>query len=309
MEGGASRRRPLMTDHSRKELLVFAMATDERGLFVFANESEATSYCEGLDVEAGGWFFWNSGGVPLEPEFLMPNTRGRFSVGNGRYRLIRAAPDHHADLAGMLDGMALLEPNPFFASVAEVKAHLAGRGGRTSAPEDAGESWNADGARVPSGHGQFPGNGHGQGHGEHDANGFQRRRRELMAPRWLEICVGLALMPFTLMCLAGSVMMIAWPAKKAPNLSIALGLVFVLVCLWILAVSVRLVLNRPRQGGLLGPFALRASAVLFFALPIGGLFTGHYRAFGLVAIGQAICYLLVAGKLWSLAGQRARRTR
>ncbi len=181
MGGGAFHRRTVMADHSLMEFLVFAVATDECSLFVFGNESDATAYCEGLDVEAAGWFFWSAGGVPLEPEFFAPNTQGRFSVGNGRYRLNRAPPGHHADLAEVLDGIALLEPNPFFASVAEVKAHLAGQGGRMS----------------------VPGNGYRQGHGEHDVDGFLRRSRVPAAPRWLEIGVGLALMPFTLMCLGG----------------------------------------------------------------------------------------------------------
>ena len=168
-----------------------------------------------------------------------------------------------------------MEPNPFFSSLEQVRSHIA----------VAGNPVQVIGTEVPC----------------NDGDGESLP----MAPRWLEMGVGLALIPFTLLCLAGSVMMVAWPPEKAPILSTALGLIFVLICMWGLAVGVRLALNRPRHGTLLGPLALRASAMLFFSLPIGGLFTGHYRTFGFVAVGQAACHVMVAAALWSLAGLRA----
>ena len=56
--------------------MIFAVATDERSLYAFASEEEAIAKCEGLDVEAAGWLFWDSAGNPLEAEFLTPNKRG-----------------------------------------------------------------------------------------------------------------------------------------------------------------------------------------------------------------------------------------
>lgn len=266
-----------MTDHDDRAGMVFAVETEERSLWVFASEADAIAKCEGLDVEAATWLFWTADGAPLVPEFITPNQRGWFWVGSGSYRLIKASPDHHADLVDALDEILSMEPNPFFSSLEQVRAHIVGAGEPVQVPEAEAPCNDGEGAPLP------------------------------MAPRWLEIGVGLALMPFTLLCLVGSVMMVAWPPEKAPILSTALGLIFVLTCMWVLAVSVRLVFNRPRHGGLLGPSALRASAMLFLALPIGGVFTGHYRAFGLVAVGQAICYVVVALTLWSLAGRRTRQ--
>ena len=98
--------------------------------------------------------------------------------------------------------------------------------------------------------------------------------------------------------------MLIAPAPKAPYLSATLGAVFVVVCGWILSLAVRLIRGHPR-GGLLTPFALRVSAVAFALLPVAGLFTGYYQDHGMVAVGQALAYLVVSVTLWSLARRRA----
>jgi hypothetical protein len=93
--------------------MIFAASTDDSTLMVFASEVEAVAYCEGLDVEAGGWLFWDNAGSPLQAEFLVPNTRGRFIVGNGKYRLVATATPHHAALAETLSEIKLFEgPQP-----------------------------------------------------------------------------------------------------------------------------------------------------------------------------------------------------
>ena len=107
--------------------MIFVAETEERCLFVFASEAEAVARCEGLDVEAAIWLFWDADGVPLEPDFIVPNVRGRFWVGNGSYRLVKASPDHHANLAEALDEIVLMEPNLFFSSLEAVRSHIAGR--------------------------------------------------------------------------------------------------------------------------------------------------------------------------------------
>ena len=50
--------------------------------------------------------------------------------------------------------------------------------------------------------------------------------------------------------------------------------------------------------------ALRASAFLFFALPIGGIFTGYWREKPLIAAIQTLCYLVAATAFWRLANRR-----
>ena len=104
--------------------MIFALATDEKALLVFPALEDAIAYCEGIDAEAGAWLFWSENGLPLQPDFLAPNQRGRFSVASGVYRLLPAQSG--APLVDLLSGVRSIEPNPFFPSHAAVQEHLAG---------------------------------------------------------------------------------------------------------------------------------------------------------------------------------------
>jgi hypothetical protein len=106
--------------------IIFAAETEELSLHTFASEAEAAAHCEGLDVEAAVWLFWDSLGKPLTPIFSTPNKRGLFVVRNGIYRLLPAEPDHHAHLAEMLEEFLAFEGNPPFNTFAGVQAHLNG---------------------------------------------------------------------------------------------------------------------------------------------------------------------------------------
>lgn len=102
--------------------LIFALATDEETLMVFDNEESAVAYCEGIDVEEGGWQFWDEEGVSLTAEFLTPNYRSARTVGNGTYRLL--ADSRLPSLASVLVLVSRLEPNPYFATLAEVGSRV-----------------------------------------------------------------------------------------------------------------------------------------------------------------------------------------
>jgi hypothetical protein len=105
--------------------MIFVASTEEQSLMVFPSELDAVSYCEGLDVEAGEWLFWDDAGSPLEPHFEVPNKRGLFTVTNGTYRLVPAASMHHAPLAEALSAIRHFEgPAPFFSETA-VRSHIA----------------------------------------------------------------------------------------------------------------------------------------------------------------------------------------
>ena len=104
--------------------MIFALATDEQTLTIFRTSEKAIAYCEGIDVEEGIWLFWSEDGLPLHPDFLTPNQRGRFSVVNGVYRLLPAQSG--GTLAEALDGIHSIDPNPFFPSLAALQTHLAG---------------------------------------------------------------------------------------------------------------------------------------------------------------------------------------
>jgi hypothetical protein len=103
--------------------MIFAAATDENTLFVFASAVDAIAYCEAIDVEEGGWIFWDEAGDALQAEFLTPNHRGGFMVGSGSYRLIQATDG--STLAMSLAGIRHLDGNPYFDTLEAVRVHLA----------------------------------------------------------------------------------------------------------------------------------------------------------------------------------------
>ena len=67
--------------------MIFTLSTDDRCLTAFPTIADATSYCEGIDVEDGIWLFFASDGRCLKPRFTQPNSRGIFSVASGHYVL------------------------------------------------------------------------------------------------------------------------------------------------------------------------------------------------------------------------------
>jgi hypothetical protein len=104
--------------------IIFGVTTDERTLVVFESEAAAVASCEGLDVEAADWLFWDERGDPLQPEFITPNKRGLFAVANGTYHLVKADPLHHAELLDALEHIAAVEGPPPLDSVAGIQRHL-----------------------------------------------------------------------------------------------------------------------------------------------------------------------------------------
>lgn len=107
--------------------MIFAVETEERTLVAFPSEVEAIAYCEGLDVEAAVWLFWSDRGEPLEPCFSIPNKRGPFVVSSGRYSLVPALVNHHADLMEALDEVLNFESLPPFDSAEGVRRYLVER--------------------------------------------------------------------------------------------------------------------------------------------------------------------------------------
>lgn len=107
--------------------MIFAVETEERTLIAFPSELDAVAYCEGLDVEAAVWLFWNDRGEPLEPKFTLPNKRGLFVVQNGTYSLVPASQNHHADLMEALDEVLNFESSAPLNSSEGVLAYLKSR--------------------------------------------------------------------------------------------------------------------------------------------------------------------------------------
>jgi hypothetical protein len=108
--------------------MIFAVETEERTLVAFPDEAAAVAHCEGLDVEAAVWLFWNDCGEPLEPQFSIPNKRGIFVVRNGTYCLVPASPNHHAVLMEALDEILNFESPAPFNSAQSIRSYLEARG-------------------------------------------------------------------------------------------------------------------------------------------------------------------------------------
>lgn len=102
--------------------VIFALSSDDLGLTAFASEKEAVAYCEGIDVEQGGWQFFASDGRRLTAKFTNPNVRGRFSVVSGSYVLEPGSDD--TGLEAVLDSVTYVE-GCGLRSVADVR-HLIG---------------------------------------------------------------------------------------------------------------------------------------------------------------------------------------
>ena len=100
-------------------------------LQVVESVEEAERRYEGVDVESEVFIFFDENGVYFKPVFTTPNRGGKFFgliswVESGQYRLV-PSPEGGKDIGEFLLEAIEPEPNPWFKSLAEVKAYLAGR--------------------------------------------------------------------------------------------------------------------------------------------------------------------------------------
>lgn len=114
--------------------MIFAAETEERSLHVFPDADTATAYCDGRDVEATLWRFWDDDGSPLEPSFTTPNKRGLFRAQTGVYHLEPVSGGHHEYLWSALQQIRQVIGEQPFKDVRAVQEYLVrGSGGRVSA--------------------------------------------------------------------------------------------------------------------------------------------------------------------------------
>ena len=119
-----------------------------------------------------------------------------------------------------------------------------------------------------------------------DTPDYTERPTEI--PRWGQVVTGLIVATLTLLLAAASLIgLVLNPSDKNPQLSILLGSVFLLLCVWLSRISLRLLTGSKNRGGLLSPRALRMVSLFFVIFPIAGLFTGYYRRMGPIAFYQA----------------------
>ena len=131
---------------------------------------------------------------------------------------------------------------------------------------------------------------------------------EIMSlPRWLQIPQGLVLCVFLLPCFAGSVALAVSPNERAPIMAPVVGTLMALACLWLFAMSFRLILGKKKHGGLMGPRALRLCSWIFVLIPTTSISTGtffeHPFRYGVISVA----YILTFFGLRSLAFQREQK--
>jgi hypothetical protein len=127
---------------------------------------------------------------------------------------------------------------------------------------------------------------------------------EEKVPRWIQIPAGLLLGLLTLLCGYSVVTFLLFPNQKSPILTVVVGLLLLLGCIWVLEKCFRLISGRKNRGGLISPHTLRVLSFFFLALPVAGLFTGYYREMGPVVIFQAVMYFFSFLGLRTLARKR-----
>ena len=114
--------------------MIFAAETEERSLHVFPDADTASAYCDGLDVEATLWRFWDDDGSPLEPTFTVPNRRRFFTAITGEYRLVPASGGHAEFLWDALRHIRQVIGELPFRDVRSVRDHLVRHAGGQLSP-------------------------------------------------------------------------------------------------------------------------------------------------------------------------------
>ena len=112
--------------------MIFAFE-DDGTLSVHDTEADVQREYEGVDVENRLFSFYNECGVFLEPVFVAPNKRGKTFgllewVASGVYKLVPNPSAEEDSFALALFETSILNPNPWFSSLGELKSKLSQKG-------------------------------------------------------------------------------------------------------------------------------------------------------------------------------------
>ncbi len=130
---------------------------------------------------------------------------------------------------------------------------------------------------------------------------------ELSIPRWVQIPVGILLLPVTLLCVVGAISIFGIPKVQGDPLLQLVTAVICALCLWAVVLAVRLIFGLRGRYGLMGPVALRIGAIVAVGLVVGGAFAGVYVEHPVRGSILATAYIAVSIRLWRLAAHRSRR--
>lgn len=126
-------------------------------------------------------------------------------------------------------------------------------------------------------------------------------------PRWVQISVGVVLLPLTLLCAVGAASIFGIPKVQGDPLLQLLAAAICFLCLWAIVLAVRLLFGIRGKGGLMGPWALRAVGVAAVGLVVGGFFTGVWSEHPIRTALMSAAYVPVAIRVWRSAGNRSAR--
>lgn len=102
-------------------------------LEVYDSAADAIRQYEGVDAEDGVVHFYDASGTYLEPRFIIPNRRGKILglfgwVQSGTYELVPNSTTEEDPFPLALYETQVLEPNKWFANLAQLKSALSAKG-------------------------------------------------------------------------------------------------------------------------------------------------------------------------------------
>ena len=108
-------------------IIVFA---DDQTVSVFPDIESVRAECEAVDVESGEFHFFDEFGRSLKPRFISPVRRTRLLfgiglVGGGNFELDLDEEDQGSAFETALAKVVAIEPNPWFATIADLANHVA----------------------------------------------------------------------------------------------------------------------------------------------------------------------------------------
>lgn len=125
--------------------------------------------------------------------------------------------------------------------------------------------------------------------------------------RWISVPIGLLTLPILLISAIGAVTLLFDNPREYEVIRPVAGTILLVLIVLIGLAVMRMLVGKPPFGGPFPPALLRALAILLFALPIGGLFTGWYVEHPIMGTVQAILYFLIGSSLWRRARARAEK--
>ncbi|GMM86991.1 hypothetical protein MTsN2n4_42210 [Pseudoalteromonas sp. MTN2-4] len=125
-------------------------------------------------------------------------------------------------------------------------------------------------------------------------------------PRWITLPLGLALFPFTLLCIVGSAIVLLAPNVPPSIFTVSIGSIFLIGSIWVSLLAFRLIVSNPKKSnGFVSPAALRLIGALFIAMPIMSVIFGTFMDKPVIHSVQTIIYFFVAAQLFRISNTRA----